>query len=113
MASRLLIVIIEEKDRERIMRALNFALRSKRMQILDDVKVLLWGESENMIVKDDPELQTLINSLLNEGVEIFACLGVAKQLGIKSKLEDMGLRVESATKIINEYVNNGYETSWF
>ena len=113
MASRLLIVIIEEKDRERIMRALNFALRSKRMQILDDVKVLLWGESENMIVKDDPELQTLINSLLNEGVEIFACLGVAKQLGIKGKLEVMGLRVESATKIINEYVNNGYETSWF
>ncbi len=113
MTSRLLVIVIEEKDRERILRALNLALRSRRMSVLDDVKVLLWGESEGLVANDDPEIQAILSSLINEGVEVLACLGVAKQLGIKEKLENMGIKVESATKIINEHVKLGYETAWF
>lgn len=113
MPDKLLVVITEEKDKNRVTWGLNFALKSRRLGVLSDVNVLFWGDNEAMAVSDDADISTLIESLKAEGVTLWACKGVAKNKGIANKLESLGIRVESATKVINESIKKGFETAWF
>lgn len=110
---KILVVISEGKHPPKLIRGLNFALKSTRLGIISEVSVLFWGESEEAVVEDDPHISTLLESLKKAGVKLWARQSVAKEKGIAEKLETRGIKVESATKVVNEAVRDGFATAWF
>jgi len=61
------VIVISSGDKQVIMPALNMALKSKRDNLYEDVKVQFFGISQK-IAAEDPDVQELISELVKAGI---------------------------------------------
>lgn len=70
-----------------------YAHNSIRNGWWEDVQVIIWG-APTKLVAEDVHLQQLIADAREAGVKFSACEACADQLGVKSKLEELGIEVK-------------------
>ncbi len=101
------LIIVSSDNRDKIGAALMFAYNAARYRWLDDVKVVFFGPSENLIAEGDSEVLRWLDALRELGVSFTACKRYAEDKGI---LEKVSVRspLEYVGSVIAGLVSEGY-----
>jgi hypothetical protein len=105
MASKVL-VIIATGEAEKALTGLMYAYRTMSEGWIDDVKVVFFGPSERLLVKDERIAQ--ISQQICEAEKPFVCKFISDQEGISEQIESLGLKVEYVGTIISDFIKEGY-----
>ena len=85
-----------------------YATNAKLRGWWNEVTLVVWGATAELTAKDE-HIQLLIKRAQDAGVKVEACQACAVAFGIKSQLEDLGIKVFSwgpeLTRIIKEEEN--------
>lgn len=73
---------------------------------MEDVKVIFFGPSEQLLVKDASVAQ--IAQKICETEKPFACKFISDRDGISGAIEKLGLKVEYVGAIISDLIKDGY-----
>ncbi len=92
------LALISSGDKEKVVVGLRWAFNAKTRGWVDDVKVFLFGPSEDLVAKRDEEVTTIVKMLADAGVEVVACRGYAERRGISRELEN-ALEAEAAGRL--------------
>lgn len=80
-------------------------------KLLDEVKVLLFGEGVQILnskLPDSPEFEEAIIALKESGVDVVACISIAKPLGLEKEANSLGVRLVHASEYVARLVNEDY-----
>ncbi len=83
-----------------------YAKNAIKHQWLDEVKVVYFGPSEQLIYNDLDVANAAIE-VAGMG-ESFACKAISDRDGISEKIDSMGVKVEYVGGIISEHIKQGY-----
>lgn len=93
--------------------ALFYPLTVAKEGWMKDVKVVLFGPSEDLVARDE-NVQKRIKRLQEEGgIEIKACKYCSDKSGISEKLEAMGITVEYVSPIMAQWIKDGWANLTF
>ena len=70
------------------------------------VTLLVWGPSAKLSSEDE-DIQTALDKMKVQGVELLACKGCADQYGISSKLEELGIEVKYTGTYLTDFIKSG------
>ena len=101
-----LLVVIATGERAKALTGLMYAKNAIKHQWLDDVKVVYFGPSEQLIYSD-PDVANAAIELASIG-ESYACKAISDRDGISEKIDSFGVRVEYVGSIISEHIKQGY-----
>ena len=105
MSSKLL-VVIATGDKAKALTGLLYAKNAIKHQWLEEVKVVYFGPSEQLIYSDP--------GVANAAIEVagmsesYACKAISDRDGISEKIDSMGVSVEYVGSIISEHIKLGY-----
>lgn len=85
---------------------LMYAINSKINNLWDEVHVIIWGASAKLAA-EDKLIQDQIEIALHHGVKVEACEGCAVQLGVKEKLQWLGIDVKSVGEELTKALQEG------
>ena len=83
-----------------------YLLNAKRNNWWDEVTLLIWGPSAELIANDE-ELQRKLKDLGEAGVVLEACKACAENYGVDEDLADLGVDVYYIGKRLTEYIKEG------
>lgn len=69
-----------------------YTKNAKKLRWFDDVKLVIWGPSAQLMAQDE-ELQQHLKEMIDVGVEVIACKACAKMYGVSDKLSELGADV--------------------
>lgn len=90
--SKLLVVWKSDKDVDITKFIVPFAYNSKAKGWFEDVEVLIWGASQE-IVRDTTNYQELLKTLIHDGINVYACKMCADATLSTELLESLGVIV--------------------
>jgi len=105
MSSKLL-VIIASGDREKVLTGLMYAKNTIKYGWIDDVQVMFFGPSENLLVSDT-DVTSSAAELAGLGQPI-ACKFLSDRDGISKRIEGLGIAVDYVGAIIADLIRDGY-----
>ena len=105
MSSKLL-VIIASGDREKVLTGLLYAKNTIKYGWIENVKVMFFGPSENLLVSDT-DVSNSAAELANLG-EPLACKFLSDRDGISERIEGIGINVDYVGTIIADMIKEGY-----
>ncbi len=108
MQKALFYIIAGENERGRAIMGLHVAKRSFEFKRFADVKVIIQGPSERLILDEDPEVKDLINYLIKNRLIDSACSNIAKKLDIEEPILKRGVELKPSGERMASYVNEGY-----
>ena len=100
------VVIISTGEKEKAMTGLMYARNSKDRGWMEEVKVIFFGPSENLLVKDEDVQDMAMQIAQNE--KPVACKFLSDRDGISENIESLGLDVEYVGTIISDLIKDGY-----
>ena len=100
------VVIIATGDKDKALTGLMYAKNALKRGWLEDVKVVYFGPSENLMV-EDADVASAAIEVASLG-ETYACKAISDREEISEKIDDMGVRVEYVGSIISDYIKQGY-----
>ncbi|MFX1560923.1 MAG: hypothetical protein ACFFBL_10085 [Promethearchaeota archaeon] len=106
MMSSKLLVIIASGDREKVLTGLMYAKNNIKYGWIDDVKVMFFGPSENLLV-NDTDVTNSAAELAGLGQPI-ACKFLSDRDGISERIESIGITVDYVGIIIADLLKEGY-----
>lgn len=105
MSSKVL-VIVSSGEKEKALTGLLYARNAKQREWMDEVKVILFGPSENLLVEDE-DIQDLVKQI-SENEKPVACKFLSDRDGISEKIEEIGVDVDYVGSIISGLIKEGY-----
>ncbi len=106
MASKVLI-IISTGDKDKALTGLGYAYRAKKEGWMDDVKVIFFGPSEQLLLKDE-DIALSARKVASMGEEPIACKKFADSNDITEKIENLGIKVDYVGPIISSLIKESY-----
>ena len=100
------VVIISTGEKEKAMTGLMYARNSKERGWMEEVKVIFFGPSENLLVKDEDIQEMAMQIGQNE--KPMACKFLSDRDGISENIESLGVDVEYVGTIISDLIKDGY-----
>lgn len=101
-----LLVIIATGNKEKALAALMYTGNAMKRGWMEDVKVVFFGPSERLVVKED-EVSTRAMEISAAGGS-FACKAISDKEEISEALEKIGIQVEYVGTIISDLIKAGY-----
>jgi hypothetical protein len=105
MSSKLLVVIATGEN-EKALTGLMYASRTLSEGWMDKVKVIFFGPSERLLVKDKRIAQAAKE--ISDVEKPIACKFISDREGLSEKIEDCGVKVDYVGTIISELIKDGY-----
>jgi hypothetical protein len=105
MASKILI-IISTGDKDKALTGLGYAYRAKKQGWMDEVKVVFFGPSEHLLLKDEDIAQSAQKIATIE--KPIACKNFADRNGLTEKIESLGIKVDYVGPIMSDLIKEGY-----
>ncbi len=105
MSDRVL-VVIATGDKSKALTGLMYARNALKRGWLEDVKVVYFGPSEQLMV-EDADVASAAIEVASMG-EAYACKAISDRENISEKIGDLGVRVEYVGTIISDYIKQGY-----
>lgn len=100
------VVIISTGEKEKAMTGLMYARNAKDRGWMDEVKVIFFGPSENLLVKDE-DIQDMALQI-GQAEKPVACKFLSDRDGISEKIKEMGVEVEFVGTLISDLVKDGF-----
>lgn len=85
--------------------ALMYANGAKRQGWFDEVRLVIWGPSQRLVVSDK-DIRAYIDRLREAGVIVEACLACADSYGIADDLRGHGLEVKYMGKPLSDFLKD-------
>jgi hypothetical protein len=104
--SNKLLLVIATGDKEKALTGLMYAKNAIKREWMEEVKVVYFGPSEQLMEKD-PDVANAVIEVASMG-ESFACKAISDREGISEKIDEMGVKVEYVGTIISDYIKDGY-----
>ncbi|MBK8809055.1 MAG: DsrE family protein [Bacteroidales bacterium] len=82
-----------------------YALNSVKHGWWQKVNLILWGASVELVLKD-PQIQTEILELKNNGISLEACLDCCNQYEATNQFQKMGIDVKFMGRTLTEYLKS-------
>ena len=101
-----LLVIIATGDKEKALTGLMYAKNALTKQWLQDIRVVYFGPSEQLMYNDTEVAEAAIE--VANLCESFACKAISDRQGISERIDEMGVNVEYVGRIISNYIKEGY-----
>lgn len=101
-----LLVIIATGDKEKALSGLMYATNAIKKGCLDSVKIVFFGPSEKLIVRDE-EVFNQVRDLAVIG-ESFACKAISDREGVSEKIEKLNVKVRYVGAIVSDFIKEGY-----
>lgn len=92
--------------------ALMYPHAAKRNRWFDEVILVIWGPSAQLI-SQDKELQNKLAQMKNEGVIIKACIACANEYNVTPQLKELGYEVIPMGEPLTDYLKKGYKVLTF
>ncbi len=89
-----------------------YVYNAKKRGWMDRVMLLVWGPSAKLLSVDE-ELQGKLAELEEVGVELVACKACADLYGVSDKLEELGIEVKYAGKMLADMQKDGWHVLTF
>ncbi len=81
---------------------------SKKLAWWDKVRLIVWGPSAKLLSEDE-ELQTKVQQMAADGVQVWACKACADQYGVSETLEKIGIRVTYVGEPVTKMLQSGWK----
>lgn len=101
-----LLVVIASGNREKVLTALMYAKNTIKYGWIEDVRVIFFGPSENLLVGDSDVTASAIE-LASLGQPI-ACKFLSDRDAISERIEDLGITVDYVGSMIADLLKEGY-----
>jgi hypothetical protein len=105
MSSKVLI-IIGTGEKQKALTGLMYARNAMKRRWLEDVKIVFFGPSEQLII-DDEQVSREVKEIVTMGVT-FACKTISDKKSSSDKIEKLGVKVEYIGRYISELIKDGY-----
>ncbi len=89
-----------------------YSFNSKTKGWMDQVRVILWGPTEKLIL-EDLEFQEEIRMLLDEGIEVYACKSCSDHFEVSKQLEEIGIDVRYVGSFVSDMLKEGWHQLTF
>ncbi len=100
------LIIIATGEKEKALAGLMYPNNALKYSWLEDLKVILLGPSEKLIVQEE-QVWTEVKRL-NEMIGTIACKAISGEYKTSSELEKRCVRVEYVGKIMSDLIKDGY-----
>lgn len=101
-----LLVIIATGDKQKAMTGLMYTRNAIRQNWLEDVKVVFFGPSEQLMIQDK-QVAEMVKDIAAHCAPL-ACKAISDREGISAGIEDLGVKVEYVGSIISNLIKDGY-----
>lgn len=105
MSSKLL-VIVSTGENEKALTGLAYAYYAMDQGWMDEVKVVLMGPSEKLLVEDEEFIK--IAKQMAEVDPPTACKLLSDNAGISDRIEALGLKVDYVGSLISNFIKDGF-----
>lgn len=116
MSANLLVLISSGKEAiGKASTGMMYAINAKKNGWMDDVRLIFFGPSEELIANPDEndDFLDLLKTAMETGISPMACKAVSEQKHITENLELKGIDMEYVGGIISAYIKKGYEVLTF
>lgn len=101
------LIIISTAEAEKAQTGMMYALNALKKGWMKDVKLILFGPSENLILKDK-EMQDFLKQYLELTEKVVACKFIADRDNTTAQIEASGIKVEYVGEMISDLIKEGY-----
>jgi hypothetical protein len=101
-----LLVIIASGNRETVLTALMYSKNTIKYGWIEDVRVIFFGPSENLLVSDS-DVTASANELAGLRPPV-ACKFLSDRDGLSERIESLGISVDYVGSMIADLMNDGY-----
>lgn len=82
-----------------------YAINAKKNKWWDEIDVIIWGGSAKL-VGEDTQVQTEVLEMLNQGINVKACLACADSFGVTDVFRKLGVTVEYMGEPLTQALKN-------
>lgn len=80
-----------------------YAHNAKKLGWVDEVEVLIWGASQELISKDE-EVASKVKAMVKDGVKVIACQKCAENLGIVEELKSCDMQIYYTGELLSSWL---------
>ena len=88
--------------------ALMYTHRAKQVKWFDEVTLIVWGPSQQLLVKDK-DIQAKVKAMQKDGVIVEACIACAMGYGIVEDLRALGITVKGMGQPLTDYLKSDWK----
>ena len=78
----------------------------------DRVRLIVWGPSAGLLAGND-ELKEQVKEMIDDGIEVYACIAGAKMFGAAEALAELGVSVTGMGKPLSDMLQQGWRVLTF
>lgn len=82
-----------------------YALTSNQRKRWKECNLIIWGPA-NKLLCEDPEVEQLVEKIIEAGVKVYSCDKNAEYYGVSDRLKDMGVEVKLVGDQLTEYLQD-------
>ena len=102
-----LLVIIATGSEEKAIAGLMYTRNAIRNRWVDDVKVVFFGPSEELVATCDDKVAFFVKDIITS-TTCFACKAISDEKGVSEKLAKAGIEVAYVGTVISNLIKEGY-----
>jgi len=103
-----LLVIIATSDPAKAQTAAMYATNALKYKWMQDVRLILFGPAENLILEDEDFQDQVIQYRAQEQQPV-ACKFLSDRDGTSKRLDALGIQVEYVGEMISDLIKDGYK----
>lgn len=108
MSKVLIIISSGEESKDKALTGMIFAKNAKRRNLFEDVRLMFFGPSENLIASGEKEIMSAYKDLVELNVVATGCIAIAQSKNIEASLKEVGLELEPVGPTIATLIGDGY-----
>jgi len=85
---------------------------AKKQQWFDRVVIIVWGPSARLLA-GDKDLQAEVKSMMQDGVQVQACVACADSYGVSERLRGLGIEVKGMGRPLTDLLKQGWKVLTF
>ena len=116
MSNNLLVIISSGAEApEKAMTGMMYAINARKHNWLEEVRLMFFGPSEEMIAKAKPDSQLgqMLKQALDLGLTPVACKAISDGNNITTELNGLGIETEYVGTVLSSYIKKDYQVLTF
>lgn len=89
-----------------------YTYNAKKWGWFKEVIFVIWGPSAKLLAENE-DLQEYIKKMMDEGIDVEACIACANMYGVADDLKELGIDVKGMGTALTKYLKAGYPNITF
>ncbi len=89
-----------------------YAHNAKKHGWFDEVRLIVWGPSARLLAADK-DIEAAVMQMMEDGVEVQACIACANSYGVSQRIRDMGIEVKGMGPPLTQMLQSDWKVLTF